>query len=278
MRFGLASIALLLITGCSTLANSAIREDTEVDPKKDVVFTLDATLRNAYLIKSGAAGTTPPISNKDKNSDKDTNLPNGWYLCSEPQPDAATQLAAKASLSGEGGRIGADASAEAVLEYNTAVIQLAGRTSSVLIARDFMFNICILRANGFISNEEAFSLASETIGLIRDIAQTDKIEAATQAARADVPLAAMSPVIDYTNERDLKITAIAVGLLQLRDADQRKSVITEAFACAEDQKTCQAQRDQLIAAQELEAVVALIGRQPAARINRLHTALASKEN
>jgi hypothetical protein len=114
--------------------------------------------------------------------------------------------------------------------------------------------------------------------LIRDIAQTDKIEAATQAARADVPLAAMSPVIDYTNERDLKITAIAVGLLQLRDADQRKSVITEAFACAEDQKTCQAQRDQLIAAQELEAVVALIGRQPAARINRLHTALASKEN
>lgn len=274
MRFGLAFIAFLLITGCSTLANSAIREDTELAPKKDVVFTLDATLRNAYLIKSGAAKTAASVSNGAKN----TNLPNGWYLCSEPQPDAATQLAAKASLSGEGGRIGADASAEAVLEYNTAIIQLAGRTSSVLIARDFMFNICILRANGFISNEEAFSLASETIGLIRDIAQTDKIEAATQAARADVPLAAMSPVIDYTNDRDLKITAIAVGLLQLRDADQRKDVITKAFACAEDQKSCQAQRDQLIAAQELEAVVTLIGRQPAARINRLHTALTSKED
>lgn len=269
MRNALVIGALMLISGCSTLANSAVREETEVDPKKDVVFTLDATLRNAYLIKSAATGHSPDQSGND------TNLPNGWYLCSEPQPDAATQLAAKASLAAKGGRVGTDASADAVLEYNTAVIQLAGRSSSVLIARDFMFNICILRANGFISNDEAFSLAFETIGLIRDIADTDKIEAATQAAKEGVPVAAMSPALDYTNERDLKITAIAVGLLQMSDANQRKTVVTDAFACADDQKSCLSQRDKLIAAQDLEEVITLIGRQPAARINRMHAALTN---
>jgi hypothetical protein len=256
VRLVLGALALVIISGCSTL-NPAVRSVRTLDANRSALLTTDATLRSTYMLIP------------DNNPDAD--LANR-ILCVEPQPDAATQLAARASLSGAGGRIGQDASADAVLEYNSTIVQLAGRSSTVLLARDFLFNVCLLRANGFLTDLQVYDLYLRTITLVGDIAAADKLQSAADAIQSGAPAGTVATILDV-NELELMVTVSAVGLSRISDEAARRALLTRIFACPSGNNTCIGRRDRLIAERDLTAMTTQIGDLTRPQIEALYAAL-----
>ena len=260
-RISAIGAASLLLAACSTL-DPAIHSTSALNGDASHIQTSGATLRNAYIFRATNSADGAPVS--------------GYVICAEPQPDAATQLAAKGSLSGSGGRVGQNASADAVLEYNSSIVQLAGRSSTVLLARDFLFNVCLLRANGFLTDQQVFELYHETISLVRDIATADKIQAAADAVRVGAPPHTVASILGYTSERELKVTESALALVRMEAEADRRAIVTPIFACAAGDNTCVQQRDALIADRDLTSLTSRIGSLSASRIEALHAALSRR--
>ncbi len=121
-------------------------------------------------------------------------------LCPEPPPDAALAASAEATA-----KVTANASTsvEGSGKVATSVLQLAGRTQTVLVARDLLYNLCILKMNGFY-DKDAYFKAAEVIGTLAEAAKASA-DADSKNATAEV----VKSAIEAQKTGDPKIIALA---------------------------------------------------------------------
>lgn len=169
----------IALAGCS-----AFQKSHEVgviglnEHKRPLVITYDATSRGAYMV------------------DKNSNV----QICAEPAPDAALENLAK--ISGEIGLpLPSDnsLSIEANSELQSKIVELAGRTQLVLLAREMLYRACEQSINNPNSvNNTATDMFNKVADMLvalgnasekqadaaKDEAKTKKVEAIKEATKA----------------------------------------------------------------------------------------------
>ena len=110
----------------------------------------------------------------------------GNRVCAEPPPDlgltTARELAASLAASAESfaGVQGPKAEAAAMGKLNTAVVELAGRSQIVLLAREFLYRQCELAAN-FAGKPDLYKALAENnekiLNVVVTLAQTERDQA-----------------------------------------------------------------------------------------------------
>lgn len=139
-------------------------------------------------------------------------------ICPEPPPDAALQAVANAAAkvstnAGPGGELSGG--------LTTSMVQLAGRTQTVLIARDAFTANCILWMNGDIDKDAAEHNYVLALNLVQAIAKTDQAvaegdaaKAKTEQAKAQTALIAAGAKSDFpaTPDVDKDVAAIIKAL------------------------------------------------------------------
>lgn len=144
---------------------------------------------------------------------------NGSRVCPEPPPDAALQAVANAAVKVS---TKAGASLDVSGGLTTSVVQLAGRTQTVLIARDAFTANCILMMNGDIRPEDAEANYNATLGVITMIAKADQAAAEADATNARTEQAKV--VLAASGSADPAVIKAVAKLTAKVDTD-RKSVV-----------------------------------------------------
>lgn len=176
----------VLLAGCSSLLS---QKNAELAPTKEIAgigetLTLPAQLRSIYIKKNNGS----------------------YYSCAEPGPDVALSdtfkfiagVTRESSISSEDGTTGSTFSGSKKAGYNsdlqtaTTAMELAGRTQTVLLAREFLFRTCEAAYNGWLSAAEVKAshqkIIDGIVGLIENDkknADTAKTKAETEAKKAD---------------------------------------------------------------------------------------------
>ncbi|EIM31788.1 hypothetical protein LepocDRAFT_00005300 [Leptothrix ochracea L12] len=165
------------LSGCGSLMSQKVAElaPTRVTAQTGEMVTLPAQLRT--------------ITNKTSK---------GSYIsCAEPGPDVAMSdtfkliagITTDTSSSINNGN-GSSASAgnktglNNDLQTSTAALELAGRTQTVLLAREFLYRTCEAASNGWIKDEAVARAHESILKNITDLIDTDKKKAETTAAIA----------------------------------------------------------------------------------------------
>ncbi|MHA6881539.1 hypothetical protein [Ralstonia pseudosolanacearum] len=105
-----------------------------------------------------------------------------YRYCAEPAPDVAQSVINKmqASVQSHGGELGSGSA-----ESDVNAIELAGRTNTVLIARESLYRICELTINQNLKNEEITEMFIAVISMISDVAKSESYRSkAAVASRA----------------------------------------------------------------------------------------------
>lgn len=169
---GLAA-ASIIAAGCALPQRHV--ELVGVDSTMQVV-SVPAELRNAYVVAPGS----------------------GTRFCSEPVPDIAltstTQLSGQISaLSATGQKIDATAAANLA----TSVVALAGRNATVLLARDLLFQTCMMRLSGAIRDDaSAIALFNRVADLVEHLGKAAQADSETNLARERALLERTGAILD----------------------------------------------------------------------------------
>lgn len=219
---GLMALCLLCVplAGCGS-TSVALREVRTIKAAKaealpaTYLIQTDSNVRNSYLfVRKSGTGPAQTIT------------------CNEPMPDTALQTAQKLAASveetsGNKSQVG--------WETSSTIAQLAGRTQTVLIARELLFNSCLMYANGAINDTQLLVIYKDTVGLVRDLAAADKLNAESAAsdasARATVAVRALDPLYSLAGIGTLSDLA---GAILRGDSATRDKTITDGADCGAD--------------------------------------------
>jgi hypothetical protein len=148
--------------GCTTLTSPARHYALD---HQDKVYWFDyaSERRGAFLIPRGT------VSNSQQSS---------FSVCAEPVPDVA--LAHSTELIGSA-KLPETVDAELKAKFASEVVQLAGRTQTILFLRESMYRLCEQGVNGNLTPEEVRDLYVEVINAAVAFA---KASAANEASRA----------------------------------------------------------------------------------------------
>jgi len=180
-RYLVAMAALTIIGGCDTLGGATQEEAKLVTTRQAgaEVLTYPGSLRGAYLFKPGSSAK----------------------FCAEPPPDVAlntlkdisANLKAAAQASAAAGAAPQGSIDTGVSsKVTTDVVQLAGRTQLILLARELLYRICELSAQGErFDSGAAQRMYSDVLKLIAGMVDADKammesrrLEAEAERAKA----------------------------------------------------------------------------------------------
>lgn len=162
-----------LINACG-LVPQRHSEVHKIDSDSPTIISYPASIRAAYVF----------------------NPDSKYRYCSEPSPDVAlaTVTAISANLKFKGT---IDAGVAAKLTAD--VVQLAGRTQLVLVARDMLYSLCVLTLNHEVAQKDLSlinAMYSEVAAVIITLAQADKKRAEAAAAKAQIDLTEIRKEID----------------------------------------------------------------------------------
>jgi hypothetical protein len=146
---------------------------------------------------------------------------NSLWTCAEPGPDVALSdtfklvsgISAENTVSATDGETNSSANtsrklgATNDLQTTTTALELAGRTQTVLLAREFMFRTCEAAANGWLKPEHVQANHAKVIENITKLIESDKAKADTQKAKAETAATAAAAALD---EKILQSGAAAV--------------------------------------------------------------------
>jgi hypothetical protein len=167
---------VMSVSGCSNLvsqkrADIFMQNETALPGK---VASMPAQLRNIYI----------------------KNQIGSYFSCAEPGPDVALsdtfKLIAGAtsdvSLGSDSEAGSASAgkklAANADFQTSTAALELAGRTQTVLLARELLFRTCEYASNGSLSADDVKEAHKSIVNAIREMTAADKSNAAAKASTA----------------------------------------------------------------------------------------------
>lgn len=146
-----AGFLLLAVTACELPSDEA--ELIKVDNAKASALVYTASIRGAYFLEDGS----------------------GAKFCAEPPPDIALdtlqKLAAKLNVQVTGAGAGGG---EFSSELSGKVVELAGRTQLIVLARELLYRACELSLNhGDIAPEQTLAMYQEVVNLIKNLGQAD---------------------------------------------------------------------------------------------------------
>jgi hypothetical protein len=166
-----------ILSGCSSLVSQKNAElaPTRVTEQKGEMVTLPAQLRT--------------ITNK---------ISTGSFItCAEPGPDIALSdtfklitgvtsdtSSAVNSADGASTSAGNKTGLSNDLQTSTTALELAGRTQTVLLAREFLYRTCEAASNGWIEKKGVADAHASILNNITSLIETDKKKAETTAAIA----------------------------------------------------------------------------------------------
>lgn len=139
---GLISIVLFL-SGCTTLTSPA-RKELLSDEDSVYWFDYAAERRGGFLI--------PKQSGSNSNT--------RFAICAEPAPDVA--LAHTTEIVGSA-KLPETVDAELKVKFANEVVQLAGRTQTILFLREAMYRLCEQGVNGNLAPGEVKELYTKVI-------------------------------------------------------------------------------------------------------------------
>ncbi|MBY0578054.1 MAG: hypothetical protein K2P57_03310 [Burkholderiales bacterium] len=154
---------ILMISGCATPQKNA-RVLTINDANTSVV-TYPTELRGTYILRSST----------------------GMHYCAEPTPDVALDAAQKLGASlGVKPPAGADIQASANAELSTKVVQLAGRSEVVMLAREMLYRACELTFNNPSPENSAQALEMYRIvaSLVQNLGMAERTSAEAELRKA----------------------------------------------------------------------------------------------
>ena len=158
-------VGILLLSACAMPTRGV--EVLKVNNSNTHAIVYPSDVRGAYFIEEGS----------------------NTKFCAEPAPDVALEtlekLTAKLTASKKT-PAGEDKSAEANFspEFSAKVVELAGRTDLLLVAREMLYRACELSANNKISSAEVLVLYKNVTQLIGELATSDRINAEAELSRS----------------------------------------------------------------------------------------------
>lgn len=172
----------------------------------------------------------------------------GEKLCAEPPPDAALQAIANATA-----KVSTKSGTEAEVAggLQTSIVQLAGRTQVVLIARDAFTANCMLAMNGFITPADAQTNFGLTLDVIKMIARAD--EKSAEAAATSAKTEAVKTAILAKSTSDPAVAELVSSML---DTSSKGAAAVAARFTAKDGSFLS---DDLAKFSKDAAVVSLLG-------------------
>jgi len=146
---------------------------------------------------------------------------NTFVSCAEPGPDVAlsdtfkmiTGITSDTSASASNGTNNSSTSATNKsgisndLQLTTTALELAGRTQTVLLAREFMFRTCEAAANGWIDSVVVKDNHTKIIDGITNLIKSENTKAETARTKAETDAKVATIILD---EKVLKIGGEAV--------------------------------------------------------------------
>lgn len=146
---------------------------------------------------------------------------NTFISCAEPGPDVAlsdtfkliTGITSDTSANANDGATNSNTSASNKfginndLQLTTTALELAGRTQTVLLAREFMFRTCEAAANGWIDNTVVKSNHEKIIDGIANLIKNENTKAETAKTKAETEAKIATIILD---EKALNIGGDAV--------------------------------------------------------------------
>ena len=158
------TISVLLVvatslSGCGMFPDRKVRTHV-LEPNSTTVVSYAADRRGTYFQNGTAAGS----------------------YCAEPAPDVALDSVAKLGM-----KITAEKAGNADLntELSIKVVELAGRTQTVLLARELLYRACEMNANGALPDTEVVEQYKAVIALVKDLGQTDLKKAEAKKLMAE---------------------------------------------------------------------------------------------
>ena len=161
------------LLACETLQQHA--EHIELKDRGVSVVAYPTQIRGAYVFDPGSDNR----------------------MCAEPPPDVALDslqdIAGKLNLKApEVGEAGGELSAKITAD----VVQLAGRSQLLSLAREMLYRACELSNNSKIPPEESVKLYQAVVDLVRDLGEAEKDLAAAERLRAVKAIEGRSSKID----------------------------------------------------------------------------------
>jgi Tfp pilus assembly protein PilZ len=152
----LTSVVCVNLGACANLSPLASRKP--LASKANYWLVYDSTRRGAYVFSDD--GKT--------------------RVCAEPAPDAVYNFVNKleAGVKTEG----VDTSAKGELTANA--LALAGRDRTVLVAREMLYRICEMNANGTLPTEKVYPAFQEVAFLLKSLAEGERLRAAADVAKS----------------------------------------------------------------------------------------------
>ncbi|MBJ9373630.1 hypothetical protein I5554_16340 [Acinetobacter sp. TGL-Y2] len=193
MRCLIYLCSLLFLTGCTNLVTqkrALVVADIKNPNVKTMSIPIDIRLSRSFTASDGKI-----------------------YICDQPMPDVARSdsFGSKGNLSAKladsGGVLKQDIGGEGNINSSTAVLQLNGRSSAVLLARDLMYQICLSAANGtFAAQQELFK---DILKIVDKVA--DKEKATAQSNQLATQALILRPEI-VENNRNALLGVSLVGI------------------------------------------------------------------
>lgn len=210
----LGGAALLTVSGCDLPGDKAKLIKIEGANASALVYT--ASIRGTYFKSANATSK----------------------FCAEPAPDVAldtlqkfaAELNIKVEGSGEGG-------GKVSSEVSSKVVELAGRTQLILLARELLYRACELSLNQpDVSSQEIINMYAAVVQLVKDLGTSDLIAAQadqTVAEAALIEARAKAEIIIGT--RKTRIDAIVSHVSKADksiDKDKLKALLDKAASAA----------------------------------------------
>jgi hypothetical protein len=110
------------------------------------------------------------------------------FVCAEPSPDALQAYASAISALAKGGTTAANAALGINSTQNTSAMPILYRSQGLQLFRDQVFNLCLMRMNDNIDDEEYVKLLESSSLLAADLIRVEQKAVETAAARTPVIL------------------------------------------------------------------------------------------
>ena len=161
-------ILLVCLVGCNLKPRLHSSNVEQLNEKTGYWFNYDASRRGAIL--------TPKMDGSP-----------GVYMCAEPSPDVALENAVK--LLGElqaTVQSGGEGALKAQAEFSEKLVELAGRTQTILFLREALYRLCEQQMNGALSSTEVDRLYAKVIETSITLAEAQIIETLSKVEKSDV--------------------------------------------------------------------------------------------
>lgn len=123
--------------------------------------------------------------------------------CAEPAPDIALDTLQKLTAELSGTMSGAEKiDGKLATELSSKVVQLAGRTELLLLAREMLYRACELNINN--GNADVTNLYNRVATLIEALSQADKISAEADLLKEKAALVAAGQAFDKSRQEQNK--------------------------------------------------------------------------